>query len=77
MVHSRSLTTGTSSPKRSRGAAPWAAFVLGMVVVLAAIAAFLVATGQATAPLRGLDVKVQAPSLPDMKMPGAPPLRRG
>lgn len=76
MAHSRSYPASVPAG-RSGGAAPWAAFVLGMVVVLAAIAAFLFATGQVANPLRAVDVKVQGPSLPDMKMPGAPPMPRG
>jgi hypothetical protein len=72
MAHARIHPDHSSS-----GAAPWAAFVLGMVVVLAAIAVFLVATGQATAPFRNLDLKVHGPSLADLKLPDAPPMPRG
>ncbi|RYE95432.1 MAG: hypothetical protein EOO78_23725 [Oxalobacteraceae bacterium] len=72
MAHARTPET----PRRS-GAAPWAAFVLGMVVILAAIAIFLLATGRAAQPFRSMDLHVQGPSLPEMKMPVAPPMPRG
>lgn len=58
-------------------AAPWVAFIAGIVLV-AAIAAFFIFGGRGLeSPTKTLDVEVTAPQLPDVKLPEAPRLPNG
>lgn len=57
----------------SGGATPWLAFIVGGLVVVAAIIGFLMYSGNLQAPARSVDVKIEAPQLPDApKLPEAP-----
>jgi hypothetical protein len=55
------------------GAAPWLAFMVGGLVVVAAIIGFMMYSGQSLLPHRTVEVKIAAPQSPDApKLPEAP-----
>jgi hypothetical protein len=57
----------------SSGGAPWLAFIVGGLVVVAVIIGFMMYSGNLQAPSKSIDVKIEAPQLPDApKLPEAP-----
>eukprot|EP01035_Chromulina_nebulosa_P039460 gene39459-biopygen26363 len=55
------------------GATPWLAFMVGGLVVVAAIIGFMMYSGQSLLPHRTVEVKIAAPQIPDApKLPDAP-----
>ena len=55
------------------GGTPWLAFIVGGLVVVAAIIGFMMYSGQSVVPDRSVDVKIEAPQLPEApKLPDAP-----
>jgi hypothetical protein len=57
----------------SSGGTPWLAFIVGGLVVVAAIIGFMMYSGQSVVPDRSVDVKIEAPQLPEApKLPDAP-----
>jgi hypothetical protein len=55
------------------GATPWLAFMVGGLVVVAAIIGFIMYSGQSLLPHRAVEVKIAAPPMPDApKLPEAP-----
>ena len=57
----------------SSGGSPWLAFIVGGLVVVAAIVAFMVYSGRTPAPNKSIDVKIEVPQLPEApKLPDAP-----
>jgi hypothetical protein len=62
----------------SSGGSPWLAFVVGGLVVVAVIIGFMVYSGQSLTPDRSIDVKIEAPQLPDApKLPEVPAPKGG
>ena len=60
------------------GGAPWLAFIVGGLVVVAAIIGFMMYSGQSLVPDRSVDVKIEAPQLPDApKLPEIPAPKAG
>ena len=57
----------------SGGATPWLAFIVGGLVVVAAIIGFMMYSGGIPSSTKSVDVKIEAPQLPDApKLPDAP-----
>lgn len=57
----------------SGGATPWLAFIVGGLLVVVAIVAFMIYSGQSPVPSRSVDVNIEAPKMPDApKLPDAP-----
>jgi len=57
----------------SSSGTPWLAFIVGGLVVVVAIVAFMIYSGQSPMPSKSVDVKIEAPQLPDApKLPDAP-----
>lgn len=57
----------------SSGGVPVLAFIVGGLVVVVAIVAFMIYSGRSPVPSKAVDVKIEAPQLPDApKMPDAP-----
>lgn len=57
----------------SSGGSPVLAFIVGGLLVVVAIIGFLMYTGQSPVPAKSVDVKIEAPQLPDApKLPEAP-----
>ncbi|MDO9222124.1 MAG: hypothetical protein Q7U20_00250 [Caulobacter sp.] len=55
------------------GGSPWLAFVVGGLLVVVAIVAFMMYSGRAPVADKSIDVKIEAPQLPDApKLPDAP-----
>ena len=70
-IHKTENTGGGSS------AAPWIAFLVGIVLV-GAIVAFFVFGGQGIeAPTKTVDVNINAPKVPEINLPEAPRLPNG
>ena len=58
-------------------AAPWLAFLVGVLVVGAIVAFFVLGGRGLEAPTKTVDVNVEAPRLPDINMPEAPRIPNG
>ena len=57
----------------SGGGSPVLAFIVGGLLVVVAVVAFMLYSGRTAAPNKSIDVNIQAPQLPDPpKMPDAP-----
>ncbi len=57
----------------SGGGSPVLAFIVGGLVVVVAIVAFMIYSGRSPVPDKSIDVKIEAPQLPDApKLPDAP-----
>lgn len=55
------------------GGSPWLAFVVGGILVVVAIVAFMMYSGRSPVADKSIDVKIEAPQLPDApKLPDAP-----
>ena len=59
-------------------AAPWLAFLAGVVLVAGIIAAFVFFSGgRLEAPSKTVNIEVDAPKIPEINMPNAPKLPAG
>ena len=59
----------------SGGSSPWLAFIVGGLLVVVAIVAFMMYSGQAPVQPRSVDVNIEAPKLPEAPpVPEAPKL---
>lgn len=60
------------------GGTPWLAFIVGGLVVVAAIIGFMMYSGGMPSSTKSVDVKIEAPQLPDApKMPDVPTPKPG
>ena len=58
-------------------AAPWLAFLAGVVLVAGITAAFVFSGGRLEAPSKTVNIEVDAPKIPEINMPNAPKLPAG
>jgi hypothetical protein len=57
----------------SGNATPWLAFIVGGLLVVVAIVAFMMYSGNSPVPSKSVDVNIEAPKMPDApKLPDAP-----
>ena len=71
-------TTEVKTGGEGSSSAPWLAFLAGIVLVAAVVAAFIFfSSGRLEAPAKAVNIEVDAPKIPDINMPDAPKLPAG